>query len=306
MAKNILITGASGLIGHRLTELLMQKGYQVSHLSRTKSEGPIPTYVWDVKKMTMDPQALQNKDAIIHLAGAGIADKPWTQARKKELLESRTESTRLLAETLKNENHSVTSFISASAIGYYGFGGSDEEFTEEGEAGSDFLATVVKQWESAVDKVIPLGLRVVKLRIGIVFSEKGGALAEMVKPIKWGFGAPLGSGNQFMSWIHLDDLCRMFIHALEQPQMQGVYNATGTEPITNKELTRISARLLKKPLWLPNVPAFVLKIMLGEMADLVLKGSKVSSAKIRNTGFELAYSNLELALKELLLKSKSD
>jgi len=215
MSKKILITGASGLIGSRLTELLLQKGYQVSHLGRSKKTGSVPSFIWDVDKGVLDQQALEGVDTIIHLAGAGVADKRWTESRKKEILESRTKSSLLLYNTLANTNHTVKSVVSASAIGYYGFGFGEEVFTEVSQPGNDYLAQVVKEWEESVDKISSLNLRLVKLRIGIVLSDKGGALVEMAKPIRLGIGAALGTGKQYLSWIHLDDLCAMFIKAVE-------------------------------------------------------------------------------------------
>lgn len=300
MHKNILITGGSGLLGTRLTEMLMQKGYQVSHLSRRSAEGPVLTYQWNVKRKTIDEKALVETDAIIHLAGAGIADKRWNETRKKEILESRTMSTALLFQALKEKPHRVKTFISASAIGYYGFGDSDQMFTEQDGPANDFLALVVKQWEDSVSKVEQLGIRVAKIRIGILLSKRGGALAEMVKPIKWGVGSPLGSGKQYLSWIHIDDVCRLFIKALEDESMSETYNAVTSHPVTNQDLTKAIAEVLGKPLWLPNVPGFVLKLMLGDMADLVLKGSKVSAEKIQNKGFKFLYPDLPGALEQLL------
>lgn len=304
MHKNILITGASGLVGSRLTELLLQKVYQVSHLSRSKQEGPIPTFQWNVSKQEMEKAAIEQADAIIHLAGAGIADKRWTAKRKKEILDSRVKSTQLLYETLRHGKHNVKTFVSASAIGIYGFAGSDIMFNENNDPADDFLAGVVKQWEEAVDKIEALGIRVVKIRIGILLSEQGGALKEMMQPIKWGVGSPLGSGHQYLSWIHIDDVCQIFIKAIEDEEMRGPYNAVSIKPTTNKELTTAIAKLLGKPLWLPNVPSFVLRIILGEMANLVIKGSQVSAAKIQKVGYRFLFTDLEVALKDLLIKKK--
>lgn len=299
MSKKILITGPSGLIGTRLTELLLQKGYQVWHLSRTKKKG-IPSFTWDVEKGIMDTKALEGVDAIVHLAGAGVADKRWTESRKKEILESRTKSSVLLYKTLAGANHSVKSVISASAIGYYGFGFGEEVFKEDSRSGNDYLAQVTKQWEESVDTISSLNLRVVKLRIGIVLSNKGGALVEMARPIRWGIGAALGNGKQYLSWIHLDDVCAMFIKAVEDETMQGAYNAVSGDWVTNKALTQRIAKVLKKPLLLPNVPAFVMKILIGEMAVIVINGSKISADKIKETGFVFRYSNLEKALESLM------
>jgi hypothetical protein len=302
MSKNILITGASGVVGTRLTEMLLQKGYHVAHLGRSKKSGTIPSFRWDVEKGEMDVNALKDADAIVHLAGAGVADKRWTPERKKEILDSRTKSTALLFEKLKSGDHAFKCFVSASAIGYYGFGMNEEIFTEEHPAGSDFLAQVTKQWEEEVTKIEKLGMRVCKLRIGIVLSDKGGALPQMAAPIKFGVGSPLGSGNQFLSWIHLDDLCEMFIKAIEDGNMQGAYNATGVSYCTNRELTQVIAKVLKKPLLLPPVPGFVLKIMLGEMADMILNGSKVSSKKIQAADFKFKFTDLEMTVSDLLKK----
>ena len=301
MSKKILITGASGLIGSRLTELLLQKGYQVSHLGRSKKSGSVPSFVWDVDKGVLDHQALEGVETIIHLAGAGVADKRWTESRKKEILESRTKSSLLLYNTLTNINHTVKTVVSASAIGYYGFGFGEEVFTEVSQPGTDYLAQVVKDWEVSVDKISSLHLRVVKLRIGIVLSDKGGALMEMAKPIRLGIGAALGTGKQYLSWIHLDDLCAMFIKAMEDETLQGAYNATSGDWVTNLELTKLIAKILKRPLLLPNVPGFIMKIIVGEMAVIVLNGSKISADKIKKTGFKFNYTSLEEALLSLKL-----
>lgn len=299
MAKNILITGASGLIGTRLTELLLEKGYHVSHLGRSKKAGPVPSFVWDVDKMEIDPEVLTNVDTIIHLAGAGVADRRWTKKRKNQILDSRTHSTTLLVQTLGKHKHTVSSVISASGIGYYGSNDENDFLTEESRPGTDFLATVTHAWEQAVGQFTTLNLRVIKLRIGIVLSKNGGALKSIALPVQLGMGAPLGSGHQYVSWIHLDDLCRMFIKAIEDKTMRGVYNAAGLNPVTNKELTQAIAKVLKKPLWAPPVPGFILKIILGEMADMVIRGSKVSSKKIQDAGFEFKFSNLKDALLDL-------
>ncbi|MEP2670916.1 MAG: TIGR01777 family oxidoreductase [Cyclobacteriaceae bacterium] len=302
MHKNVLITGASGLVGTRLTAMLMQKDYQISHLSRSSSKGPIPTFQWDVNAGTIENGALDEVDTIVHLAGAGIADKRWSASRKKEILESRTKSSELLFQNLKQNNHKVKTFVSASAIGIYGEGAPEQTFTEEDQPADDFLADVVKQWEDSVSKIESLGIRVNKIRIGILLSEKGGALAEMVKPIKWGVGSPLGSGKQLISWIHIDDVCRIFMKAIEDESMAGAYNAVSPNAVTNKEMTEAIAKVLDKPLWAPHVPGFVLRLILGEMSDLVLKGSKVSSEKIQSSNFDFQFLDLKEALEDLLKK----
>jgi len=299
MSKKILITGASGLVGSHLTEMLLQKGYQVSHLGRTKKSGTVKSYVWNVDKNEFDAEALAGVDTIIHLAGAGVADKRWNEERKKEILESRTKSTALLYETLKNGNHSVKAVVSASAIGYYGFCLDERIFHEDSTPGTDYLAQVTRQWEESVDNITSLNIRVAKLRIGIVLSDQGGALVEMAKPIRFGVGAPLGTGKQYLSWIHIDDLCAMFIKAAEDDQMHGAYNAV-CDWITNKAITKSIAKVLNRPLWLPPVPGFIMNLIVGEMAVIVVNGSKVSSDKIRKTGFTFQHPELNEALKDLL------
>ncbi len=300
MAKKILITGASGLIGTRLTEILQANGNSVVHLVRAKRRANLPSYEWDPTSGSIDAGWLKQTDTIVHLSGAGVADKRWTLVRKKEILDSRLKSTALLCNTLKNRPHTIQTFVSASAIGYYGFD-DDRVFAESDESGRDFLAGVTKQWEDEIDQINAAGVRVVKLRIGIVLSEKGGAFKKMATPVKLGFGAALGTGKQFLSWVHLDDLCAMFIKAIEDDKMSCAYKAT-TAWCTNQEMTTAIAKALHKPRWLPPVPSIVLKIMLGEMADIVLHGSKISSVKIRSTGFQYRFPDLEDALFSLTNK----
>lgn len=301
MSKTILITGGTGLVGQRLTELLIAKGYQVQYLSRNPDKvSGIKSFHWDVKNQEMDKDALKDADVIVHLAGAGVADKKWSKERKKEILDSRTKSSELIAKTLSENTHKVKTVVSASAIGYYGWDTGGVVKKEESRFGDDFLATVTKAWEAEVDKIESSDIRVVKLRIGVVLSEKGGALKEISKPVKMGAGAALGSGDQFMSWIHIDDLCEMFIHAIENENLKGAFNAVAPNPVTNKELTKLTAKALKKPFFLPNVPGFVLKLTLGEMASIVLGGSKISSEKIESAGFNFKFEKADAALADLL------
>lgn len=297
MSKKILITGASGLIGSTLSELL-SKNHTVVSLGRAKKEGSSSSFVWDVKKSRIDLGALNAVDTVVHLAGANVSKKRWTHSWKKELLDSRVQSTRLLYDTLKDNPHSVKTFISASAIGYYGFE-SNLIFTEEDDSGSDFLAQVTRQWEQEMDRIKSLGIRVVKIRVGIVLSKKGGALEKMVLPIKYGVGSTLGSGKQYLSWIHMDDMCGIFLKAIEDASLDGAYNAAANWD-TNEDMTKAIAKVICRPLWLPNVPSFALKLILGEMAEIVLNGSKVSSEKIKRAGYQFKYTNLDEALADLL------
>ncbi len=308
--SKILITGGSGTVGTRLTTLLLQKGYQVAHLSRSnkndnKNATPnVKNYVWDIKKGYIQPEAFENLDYIIHLAGAGVADERWTDARKKEILESRTLSTQLLCKYLAETKTPLKAFVSASAIGIYGFDTGNQLLTEESPISSQFLADVVKKWEEEVQKIALIGsqnsIRVAKLRIGIVLSNKGGALVEMAKPVRLFAGAALGTGKQHLSWIHVDDLCKMFIFAIENNNISGEYNAVGVAATTNEILTKSIAKALDKPLFLPNVPAFALNLLLGEMAGMILGGNNVSSEKIQKAGFQFDYTDLDVAVKNLI------
>lgn len=301
MPKNILISGGSGMLGMRLSSLLTEKGFHVSHLTRNKnSNHPYKQFEWDIEQGKIETGALLEADIIIHLAGAGIADKRWTKSRKKVIINSRTETANLLFKKINelNEDQRPERFISASAIGYYGMYTGKTKLTEDSDAGDDFLSEVVTKWEEAADQFGQLGLKVSKLRIGIVLSADGGALPQLAKPVKFGVGAPLGSGNQYMSWVHIDDICSMF-HFLIEKNLTGVFNGVSSNPLTNKQMTNAVAKVLDKPLWLPNVPSFAMKLVLGEMAGIVLGGNYVLNDKIINNGYELQYSDLETALKAI-------
>ncbi|MCK8492362.1 TIGR01777 family oxidoreductase [Spirosoma sp. RP8] len=302
MAETVLITGGTGTIGRRLTQLLRQQGYQISLLSRDhKSIEGVTVYQWNIAKGHIDPKAIQTADYIIHLAGAGVADERWTDARKDEILNSRTQSTELLAQALAKNTHKVKAFIGASAIGFYGGDTADRPLTETSQGGSDFLAQVVRAWERSEDSVAALGIRTVKLRIGVVLSAEGGALPKLAQPVRLGAGAPIGSGQQYISWIHLDDLCRMFIQALTDESWQGVYNAVAPTPVTNETLTRAIASVLHRPMILPNIPGFAIKLMFGEMAVTVIGGNYVLNKRIADeTTFRYQYADLTNALSNLL------
>lgn len=301
MPHHILITGASGMIGKKLTELLLSRNHTVAHLGRTVKKGSVASYRWDVDKKYIDPKAVEGVDTIIHLAGAGVADKRWSEAWKKEILESRTHSSRLLFDTLKQNKHQVKNFISASAIGIYGFTLSNQLFHEESQPGNDFLAQVVKAWEHEVDQIQSLDIRVAKIRIGIVLGKEGGALEQMAKPVKLYVGSPLATGKQYMSWIHIDDLCGIFIKAVEDQTMHGAYNGVAPHPVTNEVMTKAMAHALHRPLWAPNVPAFVLKLAVGEMANIVINGSNVSAKKVEEAGYVFESPLLDQALNDLLV-----
>ena len=303
---NVLITGGSGLVGTRLTEILLERGFTVSHLTRKVEEKtmggkPLKTYVWDIRKGVIDEKALLEADYLVHLAGAGIADENWSNERKKEIIESRTKSIDLIVNKLKILPHKIISFASASGIGYYGADTGNEHISEQHTPGTDFVADCCIQWEAAADKIQALGIRTVKLRTGIVLSEKGGALPKLTQPVRWGVGAALGTGKQWQSWIHLDDLCEMYIKSLTDQQMTGVYNAVAPNPVTNRDLTNMSAQVLNRPFWMPSVPKFALKLVFGEMASIVLGGNYVLNQRIKQeTDFDYKFVEVKGALEDLL------
>lgn len=306
--STILITGGTGLLGSALTKLLLSEGHKVIILTRNPkpSNQPDIEYAkWDAKSETIDKNAVSSADYIIHLAGAGVADKRWSEDRKKEIVESRTQSSALIIKALQEIPNHVEAVVSASAIGYYGDdekrGPKKKSFTEEMRPDKEFLGETCRLWEESIEPVQKEGKRLVKLRIGIVLSNDGGALPEFKKPIKFGIAGVLGSGKQVVSWIHINDVCRMFLFAIQNKNLQGVYNAVAPTPVRNKELTILLAEKMKGRFFVDlHVPAFALKIMLGEMSVEVLKSATVSCEKIRTEGFNFLYPTIEAALENLI------
>jgi len=297
--NHILITGASGLIGRQLTKKLLDKGYQVSHLSRSpKQLINVKTYLWDINRGVIDENCIQGVDLIVHLAGAGITDERWTDKRKKVLIDSRTKSIKMIYKLLQTRPHQVKKVISASATGYYNDRG-NELMTEDSPPSKDFLAHCCVLWEQAVNEGVQLDLKILKFRTGVVISEQDGALPKIAAPVKFGIGAALGSCKQWVPWIHLDDVVAMYLYGIEQFELTGVYNMVAPEPVTNKQLTKAIAKQLKRPLWLPNIPAALLKLMLGEMATVVLGSTKVSAEKTEQTGYQFKFTKIEAALREI-------
>jgi len=302
MSETVCITGGTGLVGSALSNYFTLNDYQVSLLSRSsrKREG-ISIYFWDIHNQKLEAEAVKNSSHIIHLAGAGIADKRWTKERKKELRDSRIKSTQLLFNTIRKLKTQPKTIISASAIGAYGHDTGGVLVDEDRKKPvDDFLATLTRNWEEEVKKFAEIGVRTIILRIGVVLSQAGGALPQMVQPVKYGLGAPLGSGEQYISWIHINDLVQMILFAINNEKMSGIYNAVAPHPVINRVFIKEIASLLKKPMFLPNVPGFVLRTMLGEMASIVIGGNKVSSDKIEKAGFEFQFDSLKEALQDLL------
>lgn len=297
--ETITISGGSGLVGQRLSTLLQQKGYKVQILSRSRGENNgVKAFGWDINNQTIDDEAITTADHIIHLAGAGIADKRWSPERRMELLDSRTQSAKLLLDTIERTGHTPKSFISTSAVGFYGDRG-HEILHEYAEPGKGFLTDVCVAWEDAVKPAIAMNIRTVIFRVGIVLSSKGGALEKMALPVNFHLGTYLGDGNQYYPWIHIDDLCRMYIKAIEDKQMQGTYNAVGPKAERNKILTAAIAEAKGKSALAMPTPAFILKAAMGDMANMVLDSVRASSDKIEDTGFKFDYPKLVDALKDL-------
>jgi uncharacterized protein (TIGR01777 family) len=300
----VLITGATGLVGDELVSLFLKSGISVHYLTTSKqkitSRLNCNGYFWDPQQCMIDENALIGVDTIIHLAGATIS-KRWTDSYKQEIVESRIFSANVLFKTLKKNPHQVKQIISASAIGIYPDSLANVYHEDAAQKDGGFLGHVVEKWEASIDKFQLLGLKVCKIRTGLVLSEKGGALPVMAKPIKSGLGAAFGSGKQFQSWIHLDDLARIYLFAAKQ-SLEGVYNATAPSPITNTHLTKAIARVLDKPLFMPNIPRFFMKLVLGEMHELLFSSQNVNSEKIQKAGFQFKHETIEKALNEIYKK----
>ena len=298
----VLITGGTGLIGSRLAEMLIDSGYEVALLSREPAKSShYRSFRWDPTGGTIDEAAVPYANYIVSLAGASVSDGKWTDERKRDIMTSRLGGLALLHRELAKPGHHVEAFISASAIGVYG-DTADALLTEESPPGvptHDFLADVAHQWELAAAPIAALGIRTVVPRIGIVLSKDGGALPQIARPVKLGAGAALGSGRQYMSWIHLDDICRLFIAMLEDAAWRGTYNAVAPHPVTNQQFTETLAHVLHRPLLLPKVPAFGLKLAMGEMSEIVLGSQNASAAKVLARGFQFEYTELRGALEAL-------
>ncbi len=299
MNKQILITGATGMIGRRLINALKEAGHTVSILSRKEASIPrVKTYIWDVNQGIIDPMCMSGIDTIIHLAGENIASKKWTAKRKQQIIDSRVLSTQLLYKTIKETNTHINTFVSASAAGFYGDCG-DEILSEESPSGLGFLAECCKRWEDAVDQGKFFNIRIVKFRIGFILAKGEGALAALEKPIKFFLGAALGSGKQYIPWVHIDDIIAMFMDAVENPLLHGTYNANAPFPVSNQMLTKSIALKLHRPIWPFNVPEKVLKLILGEMSEVIFISTNTSAQKLLSTGFKFKHPQLEDALSDI-------
>ncbi len=300
-SQNILITGGTGLIGSRLVEMLSTKGHKIAVLSRRAgSMNHAKVYRWDPGKGEIDERALDRTDVIIHLAGAAIDEKRWTKIRKQEILDSRVKPVYLIVEKMKIAGVAPKVFVSASGVSLYDQQNLERRNTEKSPAGNSFLAEVVKEWEKAADIFSDLGVRTVKMRTGLVFDARDGAFPKIAAPVRMGLGAALGSGKQWVPWIHLEDICRLYTEAAENPAFRGAYNAVAPECVTNRDLMKELCRILRRPFWPVSVPGIMLKAIFGEMATLLLEGANCVNERIRNEiFFNYRYPVLADALESL-------
>lgn len=300
MKKNVLITGGTGFVGRSLTKLLLSKGFSVSILSRTKrtKAKDVFYYTWDVKKQTIEEQAILNADYIVHLAGENIAGERWTAKRKRAIVDSRELSIKLLHTVLQENNKKLDGFISASAIGIYGALNGEEICSENTPPANDFLGRTCQIWEAAADTIGALGIRTVKIRTGLVLGKNDGFLKKLKPIFKYSLGSALGSGKQYMPWVYIDDLCASFYAAINNESMQGPYNVALKDDTTNALFSKVFAAVYGYKIWLPNVPAFLIKLGMGEMSKIVLTGRRVTSDKLLATGFSFEVNDIEEALRK--------
>jgi uncharacterized protein (TIGR01777 family) len=298
----ILITGATGLVGQELVSLLLQNGHTVHYLSTSNNKlvtnSNYKGFYWNPKTAEIDTDSLADVEVVVHLAGASVAKK-WTKSYKDEIIDSRILSTKLLFQTLQNTPNKVKQIVSASAIGIYPDSLTNIYHESDLDIDVSFLGNVVKLWENEVNQFEKLQLIVSKIRIGIVLAKNGGAMQEMVKPIQYGVGAAFGSGEQYQSWIHIQDLVAIFYHVIEN-KLPGIYNGVSPYPVTNTELTRSIAKTLNKPFFLPNIPKFVMQLILGEMHQILFSSQHVSCRKLLDENFQFKFASLDKALNDLL------
>jgi uncharacterized protein len=297
--ETVLISGGTGLVGKHLSEKLSGKGYRVALLSREiVLRSAYPVYLWDPAKGEIDTSLIDGVDFIIHLAGANIGEKRWSASRRKAIVDSRVKTAELLFKTFSGSKK-LKAFVSASATGYYGAITSDRIFQEDDRNADDFLGQTCRKWEEAADRFLTSGIRTVKIRTGIVLAADGGALTKLVLPIKLGIGSAMGRGDQYIPWIHIDDLCNIYIRALEEKGMSGSYNAVAPCDHTSLTFTEALAKILNKPLWFPKIPAFFIEAVFGEMSVILLQGSRVSPGKIIASGYRFGFPDLESALSDI-------
>lgn len=301
--KNVLITGGTGIIGRELSNKLLAQSYQVKIVSRKKikSENTRFSYFcWDPDRNYIDINALADTDYIIHLAGENISLKRWTNKQKKRIESSRIKTTELIYRTCLANGIWPKAFISSSATGYYGAQTSEKIFSEDDLSGNDYLADVCKKWEAATDLFSQANIRTVKIRTGVVLSKFGGIYPKLEKLSRKYLSAAIGNGNQYIPWIHIEDIANIYLKAVKDEKMQGIYNGVAPQHLRNKELVEYIAKNIKRKVILPNIPTFVLKMIFGAMSCVLLEGSRVSSDKIQLQNYEFLYPEIKKALHSLI------
>ena len=307
---SVIITGGSGLIGKYLTSSLVQNGYRVSHLSRkiTTKGSPdntlkVNVYYWNPGRRIADTEAFKDVDYVINLAGTNLGENRWTPKQKERIINSRVDSAQFLHEIISERGIPLKGFISASAVGYYGSVTTQKIFKEDDPPAHDFLGHTCRLWEKAADLFADSGIRTVKIRTSLVLAKENAAIRKLLLPAKYGLVIRTGDGHQYVPWIHITDLCNIFMKALEDTSMRGAYNAVSPEKVSHSEFVAAMAHALKRPVIFPPIPSFIIKAFLGEMSDIILKGSRISSEKIEAAGYKFIYENLQQAFKEVIVKT---
>ena len=297
--KKILIAGGTGFVGKKLIPFLVEKGYSIHVLTRKPSANSsknIRFFQWEIERQYIDKKAFEGVEILINLTGANIGEKRWTEQRKKEIIDSRINSIDVLYQYISENKFNINTFISSSAVGFYGAVTTDKTFVETSENGNDFLASVCQKWEDAALKFNDLGIRTIILRKGVILGKEGGMVKKLSPLAKLGINVSLGSGKQYLPWIDIRDLVRLYDFFLSNAQLSGIYNAVATEQITMSDLSKALLQAFGKKSFLPNAPAFVIRLLFGEMAVMLLEGSKVSNEKLKNTGFYFEFDTLEKSL----------
>lgn len=298
--KKVLIAGGTGFIGKSLSAFLLEKGFKVNVLTRrnVNPESEVTFYQWDLEKEEIDMKAFKGVDAIINLTGANVGDERWTESRKRLLRDSRVKPINLLFECVSKNNMPIKQFISASATGYYGAINSSHVFDESSDNGQDFLAEICKEWETSARQFESIGVPVVILRKGMVIGQ-GGAYERMAALAKFGINPAVGNGKQYVPWIDLKDTLNLYAFMLNNPRLTGCYNAVAPEDITMNTFASELLHSLGRKKFLPNVPTFLIKLRFGELSSILLKGSRVSSEKLRQAGFEFEYETIKVSFNRL-------
>ncbi len=298
--KNVLITGGSGMVGRALSKQLKQQNIEVAWLTQNiKKEHNIKQYNWNINNNSIDLNSIKGVDTIFHFAGANVAGHRWTKKYKESIYNSRVQSSKLLFNSLANNPNNVKTLVCASAIGIYG-NNCPEPVQENSEYANTFLAKVCQHWEAEAVKFESLGIRVIRVRLGVVIAPNEGYIKNISLPIKWGLASALGNGKMITSWIHINDACNLFIHAAQNLNINGAYNAVAPNPASNKQITKEICKAMHRPLILPNVPAFVIKLFFGQMASMLLASQNISANKIIQSNFKFKFKNIQEAIQDVI------